>query len=256
MNHKYWSSALVLLALTACRAPLAISGVQTQKNISITDALTPDADYMAVIAPYKKDLDSKMNTRLSFTSVDLNKQGDNSNLGNLLADFTLQGAAEWANSNGRPPVDAAVINIGGIRTSIGKGDILTRHIYEVMPFENEVVIMKLDGKRMDDLFEFYRKYQKNNPVSGLFIETDGSKLISSRINGELFDKNRTYYIATSDYLAGGGDNMQFFAGAELIPTGIKMRDLFIEKFRATPQVVAPKDLRLQFKNKSNGTQNE
>lgn len=256
MNHKYWSAALLLLALTACRAPMAISGVQTQKNISITDALTQDAEYLAVIEPYKKDLDSKMNARLSFTSVDLNKQGDNSNLGNLLADFTLQGAAEWTEKNERPPVDAAVINIGGIRTSIGKGDILTRHIYEVMPFENEVVIMKLDGNRMEQLFEFYRKYQKNNPVSGLIIETDGTSLTNSKINGQPLDKNRTYYIATSDYLAGGGDNMQFFTGAELISTGIKMRDLFIEKFRAMPQVVAPTDMRLQFKNKPNATTNE
>ncbi len=256
MNYKYWSAAAALFALTACRAPLAVSGVQTQKNISIADTVVADPAYLAVIAPYKEDLDSKMNTLLSHTSVDLNKQGDNSNLGNLLADFTLQGAAEWAKENGSPAVDAAVINIGGIRTSIGKGDILTRHIYEVMPFENEVVIMKLDGKRMEELFDFYRKYQKNNPVAGMVIETDGTKLTSGKVNGEPFDRNRTYYIATSDYLAGGGDNMQFFAGAELIPTGVKMRDLFIEKFKAMPEVKAPTDERLQFNNKPIRTENE
>ncbi len=256
MNYKYWSAAVVLFAFTACRAPLAVSGVQTQKNISIAETLTEDPEFVQVIAPYKKDLDSKMNTRLSYTSVDLNKQGDNSNLGNLLADFTLQGAAEWAKANDRPAVDAAVINIGGIRTSIGKGDILTRHIYEVMPFENEVVIMKLDGTRMEQLFEFYRKFQKNNPVSGLVIETDGTVLVTNKINGDAFDKSKTYHIATSDYLAGGGDNMQFFVGAELIKTGIRMRDLFIEKFKAMPEVKEPTDLRLQFKNKPNRTDNE
>ena len=36
-----------------------------------------------------------MNSKISYTSVDLNKSGDNSNLGNLLADFTYEGTEEW-----------------------------------------------------------------------------------------------------------------------------------------------------------------
>jgi 2',3'-cyclic-nucleotide 2'-phosphodiesterase (5'-nucleotidase family) len=42
-------------------------------------------------------------------------------------------------------VDAALINIGGIRTTIGKGDILLKSVFEVMPFENEVIIVKMKG---------------------------------------------------------------------------------------------------------------
>ena len=57
-----------------------------------------------------------------------------------MADFTYEGAEEWAKND--IDVDAAVINIGGIRSTIGAGDILTKHVFEVMPFENEVVIVK------------------------------------------------------------------------------------------------------------------
>ncbi len=42
---------------------------------------------------------------------------------------------------------------------------------------------------------------------------------------------KVYYIATSDYLALGGDNMKFFSKGELISTGIKLRDLFLEYFQ-------------------------
>ena len=50
-----------------------------------------------------------------------------------------------------------------------------------------------------------------------------------------------------------GDNMSFFGKGEMISTGIKLRDLFLEKFKANPEIVAPKDVRLLFKNKKNKT---
>lgn len=132
-------------------------------------------------------------------------------MGNLLADFTFEGADDWARKNGLANgVDAAVINVGGIRSTIGKGDILTKHIYEVMPFENEVMIVKMKGSDLKGLFDYYLKTQKNNPVSRLYIETDNGMSVKELINGKEVDPAKTYYIATSDYLALGGDNMAFF----------------------------------------------
>ncbi len=256
MNLKYWSAFIAVLALTSCRTPVVLNRIDPEKNISVSENLPEDQNLVEVIAPYKTELEGKMNTRLSHTAVDLNKQGDNSNLGNLLADFTFEGAQEWAKKNGMPAVDAAVINIGGIRTSIGKGAILSRHIYEVMPFENEVVIVKMTGEQIAALFDYYRSSQKNNPVSRLVIETDAGKPVRYLIAGNPVNRNQTYYIATSDYLAAGGDNMRFFTGGQIINTGIRMRDLFMDKFKANPEVKAPGDLRLIFKNKPNRTNNE
>ena len=51
----------------------------------------------------------------------------------------------------------------------------------------------------------------------------------------------------------GGDNMAFFGKGELISTGLRLRDLFLEKFISNPEIVAPKDIRLNFKNKKNKT---
>jgi len=253
MKIKFLFLSLAILSVTSCRTPLNVSKVDTQKNISIAQDLPEDQKFNAIIAPYKEELEGKMNTKLSHTSVDLNKSGDNSNLGNLLADYTFEGAAEWAKDNGIPSVDAALINVGGIRSSIGKGDILTKHIYEIMPFENEVIIVKMKGSDLSGLFQYYLKTQKNNPVSHLYIETDNGMNVKELVNGKLVEPNKDYYIATSDYLALGGDNMSFFAKGKMIPTGIKLRDLFLEKFRANPEIVPPTDIRLNFKNKKNKT---
>ena len=232
-----------------CRTPLHVTNVHTEKNIYITDQLQQDKAIDDVIQPYKRELEGKMNTILSYTNVELTKSGDNSNLGNLLADYTFEGAEDWARKNNIPAIDAAVINIGGIRTTIAKGNILTKQIYEVMPFENEIVIIKINGKDAEGLFDYYLKTQKNNPVSHLTIETENGRLSQKLINGKTIDANKTYYIATSDYLALGGDQMFFFGKGEMISTGIKMRDLFLEKFKQKPEVAVPNDVRLIFKNK-------
>ncbi|ROH97507.1 5'-nucleotidase C-terminal domain-containing protein [Chryseobacterium daecheongense] len=246
MKNKFLLLGIALVSLTACKTTLQVANVQTQKNISINNELKNDEEFVKVIEPYKQKLDKEMNQKISHTNVDLTKQGDNSNLGNLLADYTFDGANAWAETNLKKEVDAALINIGGIRTTIGKGDILLKSIFEVMPFENEVIIVKMKGTDLQGLFDYYAKTQVNNPVSHLYIETNNGQLSKTLINGKAVNSNQDYYIATSDYLALGGDNMKFFSKGEMIPTGIKLRDLFIDYFKKNPEVIPNTDVRLNF----------
>ncbi|AZA46964.1 bifunctional NAD pyrophosphatase/5'-nucleotidase [Chryseobacterium carnipullorum] len=248
MKNKFLLLGIALASLTACKtaSTLQMADVKIQKNISINNELKNDGEFVKVIEPYKQKLDKEMNQKISHTSVDLTKQGDNSNLGNLLADYTFEGADAWTKTNLKKNVDAALINIGGIRTTIGKGDILLKSVFEVMPFENEVIIVKMKGTDLQGLFDYYAKTQVNNPVSHLYIETKNGQLTQSLINGKPIVPTQDYYIATSDYLALGGDNMKFFSKGEAISTGIKLRDLFIEYFKKTSEVVPNTDIRLNF----------
>lgn len=249
MKNKFLVLSILALVSVSCKTPLNVANVHTEKNTYITEDLPEDQNFKTVIAPYKAELEGKMNSKISHTAVELNKKGDNSNLGNLLADFTYEGAKDWAKKNTNYSVDCAVINIGGIRSSIGAGNIITQQVYEVMPFENEVVIIKMKGADLYGIFDYYAAKQKNNPVSHLYIETDGGKLIKGLIDGKTLDNNKIYHIATSDYLAFGGDYMNFFSKGEIINTGIKLRDLFIEKFKQNPEILANSEARLIFKNK-------
>ncbi|SDD89520.1 5'-nucleotidase, C-terminal domain [Riemerella columbipharyngis] len=205
-----------------------------------------DTEINSIIAPYKKEMDCRMDEKISHTSMDLDKNGDNSTLGNLLADYTYAAAREWAKKNNIPSVDAAVINIGSIRSTIGRGDILLRHIYEVMPFENQLVIVKFKGKDIQGLFDYYAKTKKNNPISHLVISVEKGKITKALIDGKPIDESRDYYIATNDYLALGGDNMWFFGKGEIIDTNEKLRDIFIREFKKHPEVVPPTAIRLTF----------
>jgi 2',3'-cyclic-nucleotide 2'-phosphodiesterase (5'-nucleotidase family) len=247
MRNKFLFIGIALVSLTACKtASWQVADVKTRKNISINNEINSDEKFARFIEPYTDKLNKEMNQKISHTNVDLTKEGDNSNLGNLLADYTFDGANAWANKNIGKNVDAALINIGGIRTTIGKGDILLKNVFEVMPFENEVIIMKMKGSDMQGLFDYYAKNQKNNPVSHLYIETNNGVFSKGLINGKNVDQSKIYYIATSDYLALGGDNMKFFSAGEMIPTGIKLRDLFIEYFKKNQEINPQEDIRLNF----------
>ncbi|MDY0930940.1 5'-nucleotidase C-terminal domain-containing protein [Chryseobacterium sp. CFBP8996] len=247
MQNKFLLLGIALLSLTACKTTsLQVANVQTQKNISINKELKDDEGFAKFIEPYTLKLNKEMNQKISYTNVDLTKEGDNSNLGNLLADYTFDGADVWVKANLNKNVDAALINIGGIRTTIGKGDILLKNVFEVMPFENEVIIIKMKGSDVQGLFDYYAKTQVNNPVSHLYIETNNGQLTKTLINGKVVNPTQDYYIATSDYLALGGDNMKFFSKGESIPTGIKLRDLFIDYFKKNAEINPKEDIRLNF----------
>ena len=247
MQNKFLLLGIALFSLTACKTTsLKLANVQTQKNITINQDLKDNEDFAKFIEPYTQKLNKEMNQKISYTQVDLTKEGDNSNLGNLLADYTFEGANVWAKANFNKNIDAALINIGGIRTTIGKGDILLKNVFEVMPFENEVIIVKFKGSDLQGLFDYYAKNLKNNPVSHLYIETNDGNILKSLINGNPVNPTQDYYIATSDYLALGGDNMKFFAKGQSISTGIKLRDLFIEYFKKNQQINPTEDVRLNF----------
>lgn len=250
MKNKFLLLGIALASLTSCgTTALQVAQVKAEKNISINKELKDDQEFVRVIEPYKQKLEKEMNQKISHTSVDLTKQGDNSNLGNLLADYIFDSADRWAKTHLNRGVDASLINIEGIRTVIGKGDIMLKNIYEVMPFENELIIVKMKGADLQGLFDYYARTQINNPVSHLYIETADKHLVKTLINGKPVNPDQEYYIATSDYLALGGDNMTFFSKGEMIPTGIKQRDLFIEYFKNNPEIVPPTDIRLKFTGK-------
>ena len=239
---------LLLAFLGSCSSTFLISDVETEENISIDSKIASDPLYDQVIAPYKEELNAQMNEVIGFSKQELTKKGDDSSLGLVFADYTLDAAKKWAEGQDLE-IHASVINIGGLRTTIGQGDVKLMHLYEVMPFENELVIVQLTGAQLQSLFDYYRNNLKNNPVSGLLIETDGNRLIQGLINGKEPVPVAIYNIATSDYLALGGDQMNFFAQGKLIPTGVKLRDAYIEQVRKNPTITVPQDKRLLFHNK-------
>ncbi|HET8754156.1 MAG TPA: 5'-nucleotidase C-terminal domain-containing protein, partial [Salinimicrobium sp.] len=150
---SYW---LVPLLFFSCQAPqIAVSKV-TGKQININPDIPADDSIQAFIAPYKEHIAQEMDSVLAFAPKNLDKANGelNSALGNMMADAVMELANPVFENRTGNSIDVVLLNYGGIRSSLSQGPVTTRTAYELMPFENEVVVATLSGESMKELISY------------------------------------------------------------------------------------------------------
>jgi len=200
----------ILLILSSCSNDYSIT---SSKHEVIEVKYSVDSNIIKIISPYKNKLDKEMNEVICYTKNDLIKGQPESTLGNFICDLSLK------KTNGEANI--CVFNNGGLRDMISKGNITTRDIYKVMPFENELVILELNNSEYYNLLQYITE-RGGEPFGGTEIIEKKDTIISDLNNK---DKIR---VLTSDYLANGGNNMSFFINKKQKKLGIKLRDAIIE----------------------------
>ncbi|OUJ75516.1 hypothetical protein BXP70_05775 [Hymenobacter crusticola] len=189
-------------------------------------ALPEDAQVAAVITPYRQRVTQQMSEVLGSAPVPLTKNPGESPLGNFVADLQRQRAAAAL----REPIDVGVVTNGGLRTSLPAGAITLGSVFELMPFENELVVLDTPGPVMQQLFEYAARIKM--ALSNVTYTVDAAgKPANIRIGGQPFNPAKTYTVAISDYLAGGGDNMIFFKALKPRDTGVLLRTAIADKIR-------------------------
>ncbi len=123
-------------------------------------------------------------------------------LGNFVADLILKKARDYCIRTGSDldpkklrGVDFCVLNNGGLRASLPKGEITRGNIFEVMPFGNEVVIVTLSGEKTKELLDFIAQ-RGGMPISGMKIGIRDHMPVNIMIDGKPFDIKNNYRIAT------------------------------------------------------------
>ena len=189
-----------------------------------------DSSTAAIYAPYKKQLEAKMNEQLGQLDVDLIKEQPESNMGNFTADMVAVQAQLYTGQS----IDFAVLNYGGLRLpSIPKGPLKKGKIYELLPFDNMIVVVELKGSELPALFE-HICMKGGWPVSAAVRMQMDDEFAPHNISleGQAIVPDQNYRIATIDYLANGGDNCNFFKGKKRYETGKFLRDAAIEYISA------------------------
>lgn len=208
--------------------------------IGLHDSLKLEhAESSRLISPYKARLDSTMNAVVGYTDVELVKpkeyQANNgkpeSPMGNFVADLILLECNELLKEKNEGFADICLLNTGGIRSSLPKGAITIGHIFEIMPFDNNIVVIELNGGQMTELFDLVA-LKGGHPLAGCSMAIKNKHAADIKLAGTPFDaaKDRLYRVATSDYLATGGDNMTFFAKGNLVAELPMFRDIIIKHF--------------------------
>lgn len=221
---------LILLALAitivACSSKQYNVTRATSAKIAI-DASTEelaDKNYETYLQPVKQKIDTEMNIVIGQAAETMKAHAPESLLSNFSADVYKLSATEYL----KQPVDIGIVNLGGLRTEIPAGNITIRTVFELMPFENELVILWLKGDKLDELLQFFAKVGGEG-VSGIRMTIANNKAVDITINGQALDADKLYSIATNDYLAGGNDKMGQLAMYEKrVNTRIKVRNMLLD----------------------------
>lgn len=163
-----------------------------------------DTNTARLLEPYRHGVDSLMAVKIARTKNALNS--DEPALLNMITDFVLQQGKTITQGD----VDLAIMNKGGIRRSLPKGDITKGMIISMLPFENHITIIDINGKDLLEAFDILAKRDGDGVSNGVKILYDGTigKCTHTAINGKPVDPEKTYRVATIDYLANGGDYMK------------------------------------------------
>lgn len=202
------------------------------ENFKINQDISSADTIKTIIKPYKAKIQQEMNRKLCYSTKSMYKTDFDLNtpIGNFMADALLSRSNLVLKEKHQKQIDAALLNYGGIRAGINKGDVSVRTAYNIMPFENEVVVAKLSSSAVKEMIAYLVKAKKAHPIAGIQIKLDKKgNLSSATINDQPIQKGETYFIATSDYLFNGGDDMNFFSKADKsYSLDYKLRNLFID----------------------------
>ena len=205
--------------------------VKTNRDeYQINDRVQVDSNIIRAYLPFKEKLDAEMSKVIGYSDVVLSKASTTpeSVLGNFFAD------AVWSQSKKiEPKIDFVFPTTrGGIRNDVAKGPITVAQVFEMMPFENELVLFELKGTAVYKLLTFIAM-TNGQPVAGLSMSIKNKLPEDIMINGKAFDRNRTYLVLTSDYIASGGDDAQGFTDPiSRKNLGLKVRDALLREVLA------------------------
>lgn len=233
MNKKYFVNGLsatmlaAVLLFSGCKSAYRLVAVEGSKTeISSKWDRNPNEEAISVLTPYKAQIDSIMTPVIGKSAMDMKADRPESLLSNLVADVLRQAASNYIGK----PADMAVTNMGGLRSSLSKGNITFSDVYQILPFENSLCIVTLKGSDLQSLMENIA-LARGEGISNARLEiTKDGKLLSASVDGKSIDPDKTYEVATLDYLAEGNDKMVAFLKGQkkICPEGATMRDIFLE----------------------------
>ncbi|MFU8768864.1 MAG: bifunctional metallophosphatase/5'-nucleotidase [Desulfotignum sp.] len=165
-------------------------------------------------------------------------------------------ALRWELNRSGIGVDIAIQNAGGVRSDIRAGDITIETVYDLLPFQNTLVVFNMTGTRVRTLLEDALCAILDEGLSwggfpyasGLRFTIDPAASRGDRIGGcevlddagvwQAMDMNRVYRVAVNRFLAGGGDGYTAFAGLEADDTGVIDTQAFLD-YVAEKKIIGP-----------------
>jgi 2',3'-cyclic-nucleotide 2'-phosphodiesterase (5'-nucleotidase family) len=223
-------SLLCFFSIFACKGPDQ-QRYTLEGSVILLDSINvpeTDRELEKIIMEYRESLVADMSKVLVYSEHVMERGSPEGKLNNFVADLVFQIGKEIYQPDDGKKIDFCLLNYGGLRVPLPKGEITNERVFELLPFENEMVVITLTGEKTSELFQYLAASERGMPVSGIRLKIKDKQPHEVLIDGKELDINKSYKVLTSDYLAGGGDNMDFFlqpVNYELL--GKRVRDAII-----------------------------
>ena len=245
MLKKSLVFSLIIIFLISCKSEALKTSEISAERIPIDQSLEANKDIEDFIKPFSDHINKTLDSIVAYNPQDLNKSDGelNTAIGNLMADVVMAQAAPVFKSRTGNEIDMVLLNHGGIRSTVGTGPVTARTAYSLMPFENEIVVVELNGSKIQEMLSYLEKNRTAHPLSGIKIAMNRNyKITKATIGGKDIDPGKTYFVATSDYLQQGGDNMNFFKDpVNLYRVDYKIRNALIDYFNKVDTLKTARD---------------
>lgn len=198
----------------------------TDTSISyiLIDSTSKTSVYLdSIINEYRISLEKSMNEVIGYSKRPLTKAQPECTLGYLAVDALYEYAHQQDSL-----VMASVVNYGGIRISyLSPGTVTIGHIYEIMPFDNTVVVIQVPGSVIIEWCN-HMASKGGWPIYGITYELKDKQAENVQIQGKAIHENLIYRVATTDYIANGGDDCEFLKGLKRVSYNKFHRDTMID----------------------------
>ncbi|MBK8620181.1 MAG: 5'-nucleotidase C-terminal domain-containing protein [Saprospiraceae bacterium] len=236
MNFKILYFTTFVFLFGSCAKKNYLADV-TSRNYRIEKgSYTNDVAISDMIAPYKEKLDLTMNEVIGQNTTEMTKGKPNSTLTNWFADALYD---EMNHMQG-VKVDFAIQNYGGVRVnSFAAGNVTVGNVYELMPFDNTMFVLTMKGDKVQQLFD---KIAESNgwPISkSVQFRVEFGKAADVTIHGKPLDPAKEYMAAIPDYVANGGDNMDFRRDCPKWESQKYVRDILINYIKRQTSMGLP-----------------
>lgn len=210
---------LVLVFSTACNTIYNPQSVE-YADYRVRQQPVTDSTIVKLLSPYSTSLNASMSAVIATVAVKLERKQPEGTLGNVMADVML-----WAaQKKFAQPVDAAIVNYGGIRLpEVAPGPFTRGKLFELSPFDNTIVLLNMKGSQLKQFLDHIAA-RGGWPVAGMRVHISNKKATKVIIGGRQLDENGTYLVAMPDYVANGGDDAAMLRGLPRQDRGILFRD--------------------------------
>jgi 2',3'-cyclic-nucleotide 2'-phosphodiesterase (5'-nucleotidase family) len=200
------------------------AGSVVYQNYRVNTSLTRDTILQSVLRPYSDSVNGTMNVVIGVADQSLEKKMPECTLGYFMADAYLT----MAKQKFKTDVDVAFMNYGGIRlTQLPAGNITIGKIFELMPFDNVLILQRMKGAELQVLLDHIAG-RGGWPVAGMTMQIKNKKALNVMIGGKPLDPSATYTTANSDFVANGGDDAAMLRSIPQQNIGYLMRDAIFD----------------------------